>query len=139
VLPLFTSFYGNTGFKYQVEDAAVLGVLFSHLSSDDQMIPLLRGYQRLRYDRTAQTQRDALANHSIFRLDDGPKQEERNRSMRAAMEVAFTQEQDEMDGNANIWADKKKSQSQFSYDAEVEAEQWYISNGLVSSESSFKL
>jgi uncharacterized protein (DUF1015 family) len=55
------------------------------------------------------------------------------------MEVAFTQEQDEMDGNANIWADKKKSQSQFSYDAEVEAEQWYISNGLVPSESSFKL
>ncbi|KAJ7920819.1 hypothetical protein B0H13DRAFT_2249664 [Mycena leptocephala] len=111
------------GCAMAVEDAAVLGVLFSHISSDDQMIPLLRGYQRLRYDRTAQTQRDALANHSTFHLDDGPKQEERDRSMRAAMEVAFTQEQDEMDGNANIWADKKKSQSQFSYDAEVEAEQ----------------
>jgi hypothetical protein len=54
--------------------------------------------------------------------------------MRAAMEAALNEGQDisaaELDGNSNMWADRKKSESQSSYDAEVEAERWYIFNGL---------
>ncbi|KAJ7460934.1 hypothetical protein B0H11DRAFT_1736272 [Mycena galericulata] len=132
------------GSAMAVEDAAVLGVLLSHISSHDQLVPLLHGYQSLRYNRTAETQLAARANHSIFHLEDGPKQQERDRSMRAAMELALDQERGlvsatALDGNANIWADKKKSQIQFSYDAEVEAEQWCIANGLGLAENSIKV
>ncbi|KAJ7491229.1 hypothetical protein FB451DRAFT_1336955 [Mycena latifolia] len=107
-----------------VEDAAVLGVLLSHIPSSDELIPLLHGYQT---GRSCQPQ--------YFHLEDGPAQRERDRSMRVAimMEIALDREREisagELDGNANMWADKKKSQRQFSYDAEPDAE-WCISNGL---------
>jgi hypothetical protein len=59
------------------------------------------------------------------------------------MEAALNEGQDisaaELDGNSNMWADRKKSESQSSYDAEVEAERWYIFNGLRFSGNSFKL
>ncbi|KAJ7859502.1 hypothetical protein B0H14DRAFT_2506642 [Mycena olivaceomarginata] len=126
-----------------VEDAAVLGVLLSHLSEPNQLAPLLRGYHRLRYNRTAQTQRDALANHNTFHMEDGPMQQERDRRMRAAMEVALNETLDisaaELDGNSNMWADRKKSEGQFSYDAEAEAEQWWIKNRGRFSGREFKL
>jgi salicylate hydroxylase len=32
-------------------------------------------------------------------------------------------------GNANQWADKKKSDIQFGYDADEEAEKWWVANG----------
>jgi salicylate hydroxylase len=53
--------------------------------------------------------------------------------MRAAMEAARARERGECagnaDGNANMWADRKKSQRQFGYDAEAEALRWCEENG----------
>ncbi|KAJ7808880.1 hypothetical protein B0H14DRAFT_2868506 [Mycena olivaceomarginata] len=67
------------------------------------------------------SQRDALANHNAFHLEDVPRQQERDHRMRAAMEAALNEGQDtsaaELDGNSNMWADRKKSESQSNYDA----------------------
>ncbi|KAJ6610642.1 hypothetical protein B0H10DRAFT_406072 [Mycena sp. CBHHK59/15] len=122
------------GSAMAVEDAAVLGVLLSHILSLDQLLPRLEAYQDIRYVRTKETQVAARANHDIFHLEDGPKQQARDASMRAAMEVALCQERSESgisdaDGNANVWADRKKSQIQFSYDAELDAMRWCEEHG----------
>jgi salicylate hydroxylase len=97
---------------------------------------LLRAYQSIRYSRTRETQLAAFTNHHIFHLEDGPAQQARDDSMRLGMAAELARESGEdvgdADGNANVWADRKKSQRQFSYDAEAEAERWWVAN-----ESSF--
>ncbi|KAJ7632133.1 hypothetical protein FB45DRAFT_977986 [Roridomyces roridus] len=127
------------GSAMAVEDAAVLGILLSRITSRTQLLPLLHGYQRLRHNRTAETQRAAFANHNTFHLEDGPRQEERDRSMRLAMELASSQEERENVGNANIWADKRKSQTQFGYDAEAEAARWCTGIWLDAARTSYRL
>ena len=118
-----------------IEDAAVLGNLFSHLSSKDQIAPLLRAYQDLRLSRTAATQASSLLNQHIFHLPDGPEQERRDADMRQAMETEFRmlkgEQVDEgmMDGSYNQWADRKKNNEQFGYDADAEAEKWWATVG----------
>jgi len=54
--------------------------------------------------------------------------------MREAMEDSFRVARGEkstlaLSGNANQWADKKKSVIQFGYDADAEAEKWWLENG----------
>ncbi|KAJ7796263.1 hypothetical protein B0H14DRAFT_28383 [Mycena olivaceomarginata] len=124
------------GSAMAVEDAAVLGSLLSRLSQHSQLDTLLRAYQNIRYSRTRETQLAAFANHHIFHLEDGPAQQARDDSMRLGMAAELARESGEdvgdADGNANVWADRKKSQRQFSYDAEAEAERWWVAN-----ESSF--
>lgn len=53
--------------------------------------------------------------------------------MREAMEDSFRIARGEestlaLSGNANQWADKKKSSMQFGYDADAEAEKWWLAN-----------
>ncbi|KAF7373894.1 FAD/NAD P-binding domain-containing protein [Mycena sanguinolenta] len=64
--------YVAQGSAMAIEDAAVLGVLFSRVTSRQQVLPLLRAYQNLRYPRTTATQLAARANQKIFHLSDGP-------------------------------------------------------------------
>lgn len=73
-------------------------------------------------------------NQKIFHLPDGPEQQARDQSMRQAMEASFREEQGEsgdvdLTGNFNVWADKSKNRRQFSYDAEAEAERWWMDHG----------
>ncbi|KAJ7658385.1 hypothetical protein DFH06DRAFT_1408174 [Mycena polygramma] len=123
------------GAAMAVEDAAVLGILLGYISQRGQLGTLLHAYQEIRYTRTRETQLAALANHHIFHLEDGPAQQVRDDSMRAAMETAIAREReecaDEAEGNANVWADRRKSQRQFGYDAEAEAQRWLIENGAL--------
>ena len=61
-------------------------------------------------------------------------QEQRDREMREAMEDSFRIARGEkstlaLAGNANQWADKKKSDAQFGYDADAEVEKWWLANG----------
>ncbi|KAH7912418.1 FAD/NAD(P)-binding domain-containing protein [Hygrophoropsis aurantiaca] len=129
--------YRAQGSAMAVEDAAVLGNLFSHLSSRTQITPLLYAYQSIRYTRTANTQASSRLNQKIFHLPDGPEQEERDKQMRAAMEDALREARGERShspssttaGNANQWADKAKNMIQFGYDADEEAEKWWRDNG----------
>ncbi|KAJ7701904.1 FAD/NAD(P)-binding domain-containing protein [Mycena rosella] len=122
--------YRAQGSAMAIEDAAVLGVLFSHITSRGQIRPLLEAYQALRHPRTTETQLASRLNQKIFHLPDGPEQEARDLSMRKGMEDSLREERGEpsldgSSGNANVWADRTKNRIQFCYDAEEEAERWW--------------
>ncbi|KAF8122377.1 hypothetical protein EV363DRAFT_1436721 [Boletus edulis] len=65
--------YRAQGSAMAVEDAAVLGNLFSRLSSPAQIAPLLCAYESIRYDRATATQASSRLNQHIFHLPDGPE------------------------------------------------------------------
>lgn len=108
-----------------IEDAAVLGNLFSRLSHKSQIKPLLNAYQELRHARTADAQAQSRLNQKIFHLHDGPEQRARDDSMKRAM----LGHKDVVDGSPNQWADKKKSEALFGYDADKEVEKWWEEKG----------
>ncbi|KAG9082634.1 hypothetical protein FS749_003946 [Ceratobasidium sp. UAMH 11750] len=110
--------YRAQGAAMAIEDGCVLGNLFSRLTSPDEIPYFLRAYETLRLARTANTQAQSRLNQKIFHYADGPEQEERDASMRAAMAG-------KTEGSANQWADKEKNKVQFSYDADAAAEEWW--------------
>lgn len=124
-----------------IEDAAVLGNLFSRISHPSQIAPLLSAYQGLRLPRTANTQASSRLNQKIFHLPDGPDQQERDNAMRRAMVAEFESLERELRGekvdqglesemgNPNQWADRQKNLEQFRYDADQAVEQWWRSVG----------
>lgn len=117
-----------------IEDAAVLGSLFSRLAHPAQIAPLLRAYEGLRLQRTAGTQASSRLNQHIFHLPDGPEQEVRDADMRAAMDIEFRFLAGEdvdttREGSTNQWADRKKNVEQFSYDADAAADRWWAEVG----------
>ena len=122
--------YRAQGAAMAIEDAAVLGNLFSRLSHPSQIKPMLLAYESLRYGRTASTQASSRLNQRIFHLPDGPEQQARDDDMRAAMDAEFRMldgEEVDMDyeGSANQWADRKKNKAQFAYDADAVTERWW--------------
>ncbi|KAG8741018.1 hypothetical protein FRC10_003441 [Ceratobasidium sp. 414] len=110
--------YRAQGAAMAIEDGCVLGNLFSRVNSTDDIPYFLRAYETLRLARTANTQAQSRLNQKIFHYADGPEQEERDASMRAAMAG-------KTEGSANQWADKGKNKIQFSYDADEAAEEWW--------------
>lgn len=119
-----------------IEDAAVLGNLFSRLRHPSQIRPMLYAYQDIRLQRTADTQRGSRLNQQIFHLPDGLAQEARDADMRAAMEAelnppesAHVVVKDRGAGSQNQWADQTKNEIQFGYDADEAAEAWWAEVG----------
>ena len=115
-----------------IEDGAVLGNLLSRISHPSQLAPLLKAYQDLRLPRTAMVQESSRLNQHIFHLPDGPEQRERDENMRKAMALQPSGDpgvlQRESDGNQNQWADKKKSDELFGYDADAEVDKWWAAH-----------
>ena len=107
----------------QVEDGAVLGNLFSHISEPSQIPYFLRAYEQLRLKRTAAIQSSSRLNQKIFHLEDGEEQRRRDQAMREAMNG------EEAKGNPNQWADRRKTKDLFGYDADEEAEKWWEERG----------
>ena len=142
-----------------LEDAAVIGSLFSHLSHPAQIPTLLKAYECLRHTRTAKTQASSRMNQHIFHLPDGDQQTERDSLMREAMEEemrarhavavpsmspfnehgrypwgangvnGYKKGKTDNEGNPNQWADRSKNFEQFSYDADEAATQWWREEG----------
>jgi salicylate hydroxylase len=116
-----------------IEDGAVLGNLLSRLSHISQLRPLLNAYQDLRLPRTAAIQESSRLNQYIFHLPDGPEQRARDESMRKAMALELSGDlgalRRESDGNQNQWADRKKSDMLFGYDADAEVDKWWAAHG----------
>jgi len=112
-----------------IEDGAVLGNLLSRISHISQLGPLLNAYQHLRLPRTAMVQESSRLNQHIFHLPDGPEQRERDENMRKAMVLQLYGDpgvsRRESVGNQNQWADKKKSDELFGYDADAEVDKWW--------------
>ncbi|TFK47446.1 FAD/NAD(P)-binding domain-containing protein [Heliocybe sulcata] len=126
--------YRAQGAAMALEDGAVLGNLFSRLTDRAQLPALIHAYEHLRLPRASATQASARLNQKIFHLPDGPQQQARDAEMRQAMRMELGQEIGSVgaggnEGNANQWADKKKSALQFGYDADEEVERWWKENG----------
>lgn len=116
----------------QIEDAAVLGNIFSRLAHKEQIEPFLEAYQEIRSERATSTQAASWSNRKIFHFPDGVEQEARDKSMKAAMVEILRDEKANDDGyteNANMWADKKKNFDQFSYDADEAVDRWWRVKG----------
>ena len=115
-----------------IEDGAVLGNLLSRISNLSQLRPLLDAYQDLRLRRTAIIQESSRLNQHILHLPDGPEQRERDEDMRKAMALELSDNSEalrrEQDGNQNQWADRKKSDELFGYDADAEADKWWAAH-----------
>lgn len=129
--------YRAQGSAMAVEDAAVLGNLLSRISSPNELTPLLRAYQFIRHGRASATQMDSRMNQHIFHLPDGPQQEARDASMRAAMEEArkearlgADEDADGCVGSANLWGDRNRNMLAFDYDADKAVEEWLKTNEL---------
>jgi len=112
--------YRAQGAAMAIEDAAFLGNIFSRLQDKSQIPILLRGYEAARYPRTTEVQGSARLNQKINHLVDGPEQEARDATMKAAMDQPGAN-QDQW----NQWSDKKKSDALYGYDADAAADQFW--------------
>ncbi|KAJ7856101.1 FAD/NAD-P-binding domain-containing protein [Mycena olivaceomarginata] len=127
--------YRAQGSAMALEDAAVLGNLFSRISDKSQIPQLLDAYEEIRIQRTRSTQEASWSNRTIFHLPDGPAQEARDNSMRSAMGEILNGGHSGNNGhrgNANMWADREKNFEQFSYDPDEAVNQWWRGEKSVS-------
>ncbi|KAI0741982.1 FAD/NAD(P)-binding domain-containing protein [Daedaleopsis nitida] len=104
-----------------VEDAVVLGALFSHLRTMDQVPSFLSAYQELRQRRTALVTAADLANAQLVVLPAGPDADARDANMH--------RRQDEWDDEGVLKAQFDEIREIFGYDAGDAAEEWWISWG----------
>jgi salicylate hydroxylase len=118
--------YLAQGAAMAIEDAAVLGHLFSRLSHASQITPLLKAYEEIRIPRVTSTQKASQANQGRFHLPDGPLQRGRDAVMKAAMQTTLRAASSQPNTNRSIFFGHEKSLEalQFGYDAESEADRW---------------
>ena len=113
-----------------VEDGAVLGKLFSHLSSERQITPLLYAFQEVRQPRTREVRTRDVFDLSYMLLPDGPEQAARDSRMQALTRAGKNVLED-LDGDekANqLWETLCRI---FGYDCEDEADDWWVQWGLL--------
>ena len=67
-----------------IEDAVVFGQLFSHLSSEDQILPFLNAYEEIRKERTESVLEREISNTEMVTLPPGPAKDARDASCRQA-------------------------------------------------------
>ncbi|KAF9267539.1 FAD/NAD(P)-binding domain-containing protein [Marasmius fiardii PR-910] len=118
--------YRAQGAAMAIEDAAVLGNLFSRISHKSQIPTLLKAYQSIRFDRATSMQKGSLDNRTLYHLVDGPEQEARDLSFRAAMKQSG---QNGDSTSINPWADRAKLAANFSYDVDQVVDQWWELQG----------
>ncbi|KII85133.1 hypothetical protein PLICRDRAFT_45272 [Plicaturopsis crispa FD-325 SS-3] len=71
-----------------IEDAAMLGSLFSRISSREQISTLLYAYEELRQPRCAETQKSEHERRDFIALPTGPIQELRDQGLRETLKQA---------------------------------------------------
>ncbi|KAF7789770.1 hypothetical protein EIP86_000716 [Pleurotus ostreatoroseus] len=105
-----------------MEDAAVLGKLFSHLKSEDQIGNILWGFQDIRQERCKMALDREYHRARLFTLKKGPEQEKRDQTIRVL--------------NRDVGSDlglysQEEPRILFSYDCEDQGEEWWQSWGLL--------
>ncbi|PCH37724.1 FAD/NAD(P)-binding domain-containing protein [Wolfiporia cocos MD-104 SS10] len=123
---------GIQGTAMVIEDAAVLAKLFSHLHSKDQISNFLYAFQDLRQKRCYEAHESELGMIMLFTMEDGPEQEERDRSMqekyRAGKNVFDAGDSDMGAEGGEQWT---QIRTIFGYDCEDEADNWWVQWGLL--------
>jgi hypothetical protein len=120
------------GTSLSLEDGAVLAKLFSYLSAEDQITSFLYAFQDLRIPRCKKTSTSELGNVTFMTLPPGEHQAGRDSLLKAkdaaGLNVLTPDEDDESTINSERWAQVKEM---FGYDAEDEAENWWVQWGLL--------
>ena len=106
----------------------MLATLFSHLAREDQIESFLYAFQDLRQGRCARNRVTDMANIHFMTMPEG----ERTRMRDFSMRTKFDRGEDVLggtdDGNVSKWDD---IWDLFGYDAEDEADNWWIQWGLL--------
>lgn len=113
-----------------VEDGAVLGKLFSHISSERQIAPLLYAFQEVRQPRTRSVRVHDMHDLQNMLLPDGPEQATRDARMQA-LTRAGKNVLEELDGDekaGQLWETLCRI---FGYDCEDEADNWWVQWGML--------
>jgi salicylate hydroxylase len=113
-----------------LEDAAVLAKLFSHLLNYEQIQSFLHAFQDLRQQRCYVTREKELEQILFLSLPDGEQQRMRDAAFkeRAALGLSPVLIPNEVTTMGSNWESIKEL---FCYDAEDEADNWWISWGLL--------
>lgn len=112
-----------------VEDGAVLAKLFSHLRSEDQISNFLYAFQDLRQPRCSKVLRKEINDIAFMTMPPGEIQQYRDTVMRTKRDAGL----DVLDAGEGVeetpeWAEIKEV---FGYDAEDEADNWWMEWGLL--------
>ncbi|KAF9459027.1 hypothetical protein BDZ94DRAFT_1062733 [Collybia nuda] len=112
-----------------VEDGAVLAKLFSHLRTKDQISSFLWAFQDLRQPRCNSVVTKELRIIHFMTMPPGERQESRDSSMRAKRDagIGILQAYDNHD-EPREWTEIKEV---FGYDAEDEADNWWVEWGIL--------
>ncbi len=117
------------GQSMSLEDASVLAKLFSHLRNEEQIPSFLHAYQNLREERCQKTRNLDVSNVLFQTAPDTEETIERQAQMR--------QRHDEGrnvlsgDGDDSTVAQWDQNRELFAYDAEDEADNWWVQWGLL--------
>ncbi|KAI0676017.1 FAD/NAD-P-binding domain-containing protein [Trametes maxima] len=114
---------GSHGASMAIEDAVVLGSLFSHLRMMDQIGSFTSAYQELRQRRCELVKLADIANAQMVAMPDGPQAEARDEDMR--------RRKDEWD-EGTLKAQFEEIAEIFLYDAGDAAEEWWVNWGRFS-------
>ena len=113
-----------------IEDGAVLGKLFSHLSSDRQISSFLYAFQEIRQPRTRAVRSRDTHDLQYMLLPDGPEQAARDARMQA-LTRAGKNVLENLDGEekaGQLWETLCRI---FGYDCEDEADDWWVQWGML--------
>ncbi|KIK69605.1 hypothetical protein GYMLUDRAFT_186757 [Collybiopsis luxurians FD-317 M1] len=129
--------YRAQGSAMAIEDAAVLGNLFSRISDCSQIPKFLKAYEEIRHPRTSATQAASTLNRHVYHLADGLEQQSRDSKMREAMARELSSQEWARNessinygrDNPNAWSDEAKNRAQFDYDPDVAVERWWSRKG----------
>ncbi|KAF2085874.1 FAD/NAD(P)-binding domain-containing protein [Saccharata proteae CBS 121410] len=105
--------YLAQGAAMAVEDGAVLGALMEKIEDKAQLKDVLVIYERLRKARTTRVVKGSTALREIFHLEDGERQQERDRQLL---------HEEPFEDYPNRWADPVFQPWLFGYDAHAEVE-----------------
>ncbi|THH33404.1 hypothetical protein EUX98_g713 [Antrodiella citrinella] len=120
------------GIAMAFEDAAVLGKLFGHLSSKDQIGNFLYAFEDIRQTRCYSSFQDDVALYRFLAMPPGPNQRERDARLKES-----TREEGKEEGLDAVedtsmarkqWEEVKKV---YAYDCEDEADEWWIQWGVL--------
>ncbi|KAK7013521.1 hypothetical protein R3P38DRAFT_3576044 [Favolaschia claudopus] len=113
-----------------LEDGAVLAKLFSHLATDSQITDFLYAFQELRQPRAQTVLTSETGVIHYMGMPNGPEQEARDQAMQAKHKAGgylFSG-----DDESAEWAEIK---TVFGYDAENEADNWWVTWGRLKARS----
>lgn len=107
------------GAAIAVEDGAALAEILSHVYSQEEFLPAIKLFEKIRMERSYQMQEASLLNGKLWHFPDGPLQQARDEAMRPEVEARPFLE------SPNQWSDPMTQFWAYGYDAEdVARETW---------------